>query len=431
MIKVAIYSRYSTDMQSAASVEDQNRICKSRSDSAGWVVTNYYADEAMSGASMMRPGLQRLMVDAREGKFDIVLSEALDRVSRDQADIATIYKQLKFACIDLYTIADGEINEMHIGLKGTMSALFLKDLAAKTRRGLEGRALQGKSAGGKSYAYDVVKTIDDNGVVSTGDRKINEHEAFIVRRIFSDYTKGKSPRKIAFELNKEGIAGPTGKGWGSSTINGNRKRGTGILNNQLYVGIQVWNRSNFLKNPDTGRRISRLNPETKWIVTEVPELRIVDDELWDKVKEYQAELDKKQTFQQKKRPPNLFSYSLECGECGGGMSLVSARRYGCSTSRNKGTCDCRTTISQDVLEEKVLGALRGRLMDPELTKVFCDEYTAHLNRIRMDRNAGLERDRNELAKVKREMEKVLEIIMSGASASFIADKANALGPVPL
>lgn len=426
MIKVAIYARYSTDLQSPTSIDDQIRICRKYAADRGWTVVECYSDQAISGDSLMRPGIQNLLSDSREGKFNYVLSEALDRLSRDLADIATIYKQSKFMCVDLYTIADGEINEMHIGLKGTMNALYLKDLAAKTHRGLQGRALKGKSAGGKSYGYDVIKTITDSGEVCVGERKINELEAFVIQRIFSDYTKGLSPRKIAFALNKEGIVGPTGKAWGSSTINGNRRRGTGILNNQLYVGIQIWNRSKFLKNPDTGKRISRLNPESDWVVVEVPQLRIVEDELWNKVKDYQSELDKKQTFQEKKRPPNLFSYSLECGECGGGMSLVSARRYGCSASRNKGTCDCRTTISQDVLEEKVLGALRGRLMDPELTKVFCDEYTTHLNRIRMDRNAGLERDRNELAKVKREMEKVLEIIMSGASASFIADKANAL-----
>ena len=65
-------------------------------------------------------------------------------------------------------------------------------------------------------------------------------------------------------------------------------------------------------------------------------------------------------------------------------------------------------------------------MDPELTKVFCDEYTAHINRIRMERSAGMERDRKELVKVEREMEKVLEAIMGGVKASFIAEKAEIL-----
>ena len=79
------------------------------------------------------------------------MAEALDRLSRDQEDVAALYKQLSFSGIKLITLAEGEINELHVGLKGTMNALFLKDLAQKTRRGLEGRVRQGKSGGGLCY----------------------------------------------------------------------------------------------------------------------------------------------------------------------------------------------------------------------------------------------------------------------------------------
>ncbi len=68
-----------------------------------------------------------------------MLAEALDRISRDQADVATLYKQLKFAGVTIVTLAEGEISELHVGLKGTMNALFLKGLAMKTHRGLRGR----------------------------------------------------------------------------------------------------------------------------------------------------------------------------------------------------------------------------------------------------------------------------------------------------
>ena len=70
-------------------------------------------------------------------------------------------------------------------------------------------------------------------------------------------------------------SGPSGKGWGPSTIHGNRQRGTGILNNELYVGRLVWNRLRYMKDPETGKRVSRLNPETDWIIQDVPELRII------------------------------------------------------------------------------------------------------------------------------------------------------------
>ena len=100
-----------------------------------------------------------------------------------------------------------------------------------------------------------------------------------VRRIFQDYAKGISPKKIAEALNLEGIPGPQGGAWGTSTIHGNRERGTGILNNELYLGRQIWNRLRYVKDPQTAKRISRLNPETDWVITDVPDLRIIDDAL--------------------------------------------------------------------------------------------------------------------------------------------------------
>src|ERR1700688_331489 len=75
-----------------------------------------------------------------------------------------------------------------------------------------------------------------------------------------------------------------------STIRGHVKRGTGLINNELYVGRLVWNRQRYVKDPSTGRRVSRMNAESEWIVAEVPELRIIDDELWQAVKARQSEI---------------------------------------------------------------------------------------------------------------------------------------------
>jgi DNA invertase Pin-like site-specific DNA recombinase len=134
---------------------------------------------------------------------------------------------------------------VRIGLKGTMGALYLKDLADKTRRGLRGRVEAGKSGGGNSYGYDVVRGFGPDGRPLTGERRINAQEAAIIRRVFEDYAAGVSPRAIAKSLNAEGVPGPSGGTWGPSTIHGNRQRGTGILNNELYIGRLVWNRQRF------------------------------------------------------------------------------------------------------------------------------------------------------------------------------------------
>ena len=167
----------------------------------GWQLIATYTDAAISGASRLRPGYQKLLKDARGGQFDIVVAEALDRLSRDQEDVAGLYKQLGFCGVKLVTLAEGEISELHVGLKGTMNALFLKDLAAKTRRGIEGRVRQGRSGGGLCYGYEVARELGPDGTPIPGGRQINEAEAGIVRRIFREYVAGVSPRRIAFSLN--------------------------------------------------------------------------------------------------------------------------------------------------------------------------------------------------------------------------------------
>ena len=285
-MKVALYARYSSDNQRDASIADQLRVCRAFSERQGWSICEEYTDHAVSGATLLRAGFQALMRDALNRRFDIVLAESLDRYSRDQEDTAGLFKRLTFAGVNIVTLAEGDITHLHIGFKGTMNALFLKDLAEKTHRGLRGRVEDGKSAGGLCYGYRVVKTLN-GATVTTGEREIVSDEARVVERIFREFVAGVSPKQIAKNLNREGIAGPFDGAWSPSTIYGNGKRGTGILNNELYIGRLVWNRLRYVKNPDTGKRVSRLNPEAEWMRKEVPELRIVSDELWASAKQRQ------------------------------------------------------------------------------------------------------------------------------------------------
>ena len=156
-MRIAIYARYSSDQQRATSIDDQIRLCKEKIAREDWRLVQVYRDSAMSGATALRPGYQAMLAGAREAEFDVVVAEALDRLSRDQEDVAALFKRLQFAGIRLVTLGEGEIGPLHIGLKGTMNALFLKDLADKTRRGLRGRVEAGKSGGGNAYGYDVVR----------------------------------------------------------------------------------------------------------------------------------------------------------------------------------------------------------------------------------------------------------------------------------
>ncbi|MFC5373785.1 recombinase family protein [Brevundimonas faecalis] len=428
-MRVALYARYSSDNQSDASIADQLRICRLHAEKQGWLIVEEYTDHAISGASLIRPGIQALIADANRGRFDIVLAEAMDRLSRDQEDIAGVFKRMGYAGVKIITLSEGEVSHLHVGLKGTMNALFLKDLADKTRRGQRGRVELGKSGGGNAYGYDVVKKFDGNGEPVRGDRSINEVQANVVRRIFRDYAAGKSAKRIAVELNKDSIPAPGGGDWGFSTINGNPKRGNGILNNEMYIGKLVWNRQRFIKDPDTGKRQARPNPESEWIIQDVPELRLLDDELWQAVKDRQTATrlnrndDGKATehFRDRRRPKYLFSGLTKCACCGGGYSMISADLVGCATARNKGTCDNRKNIRRDQLEARVLNALRYHLMEPALFKEFCDEFTRETNRLRMESRAAITDAESEIKRIDRDLEMLLNLILKGGAA----DKLNA------
>ena len=206
-MRAVIYARYSSDLQRDASIEDQVRVCRRRIDAEGWSHQRVYSDRGASGASHLRAGYQALLQDARRQQFDVVVAESLDRLSRDQEHVAALYKQLSFHGVLVLTIGEGEISELHVGLKGAMSALYLKDLAQKTRRGLEGRVRQGRSAGGLSYGYRIVRAIGPDGTPTTGEREVDANEAEVVRSIFAAFASGKSPRAIAKDLNDQGVPG--------------------------------------------------------------------------------------------------------------------------------------------------------------------------------------------------------------------------------
>ena len=214
-----------------------------------------------------------------------------------------------------------------------MGELYLKALGEKTRRGLEGRVLSGKSGGGKCYGYDVVSGMDVGGGTVSGERKINVEQAEVVREIFRRFAAGEGPRAIARALNDRRVPGPYGRPWGDTTIRGHAKKGTGVLNNELYRGKLIWGRQRFIKDPSTGKRVSQLNPAGSETASDVPHLRIVDDGLWAAVKERQEKVSRPLTdphltkpLNETHRPRFLLSGLLTCGICGGGYTITAKDR---------------------------------------------------------------------------------------------------------
>jgi hypothetical protein len=275
---------------------------------------------------------------------------------------------------------------------------------------------QGLSGGGNSYGYRVVRRLLADGTAATGEREIEPAEADVVARIFSEYVKGRSARKIAAGLNQDGIPSPRGGDWNASTIHGSRQRRNGILNNELYVGRLVWNRQRFVKDPDTGKRQSRLNPAKEWVVTEVPELQIIDPEIWEKAQELKSRYashagNKRQT---KKR---LLTGLIKCGCCGGNMTIARKDRYYCAARREKGTCDAAFGIATADVEIRVLAGLRDILVgNDNLVDEFTRELKAELQRLKKERQSGQPNLTKELADVERGIGRLISFITSGDGA---------------
>lgn len=420
--RIAIYARYSSDMQSDRSIDDQVRLCREETDRRGGTIVETYCDYAISGSHLnSRPAMLQMLTDAAEGRFDMVLAEALDRISRDQADAATIRKRLDYAGVKLVTVSEGTIGAMEIGLKGTMNQIFLEELGRKTRRGLVGVVEEGRAVSKPAFGYKPVRKLGADGEPIRGLRIIDPAEAAVVVRIFKEYAAGKAPIDIARGLNRDGIRGPSGKGWAVTAIAGSRKKGLGILNNELYIGQIIWNRQTWRKDPETGKRRSRMNPESEWRRQEAPDLAIVDQALWNQVKAVQDGAARQQGGYSK-RVKYLLSGLMFCGCCDGPIIAVSGDYVGCSNNRNKGTCSNNRLMKRPQIESRVLAGLKSRLMEPERIKVFVRAYHAERERLaRSEQNRG-DQLRHDLAKLERAIDRYVDAIGDGTDTPAIRAK---------
>ena len=170
------------------------------------------------------------------------------------------------------------------------------------------------------------------------------------------------------------------------------------------------------------------------MVQDVPDLRIVDQNLWDAVRKRQAQLalepgtlpGDNRILNERRRPKHLFTGLVKCGCCGGGCSMISKDMLGCTNARTKGTCDNRLNIRRDTLEQSVLNGLDKHLMEPELYKEFCDEFTREVNKARMEARASLDSSSAEIKRIDRELDMLLDLILKGGAADRINAKMVAL-----
>lgn len=405
-MRALLYARYSTTLQSSLSIDDQLRVCGELAERHGWSIAGEHCDRAISGAVRERPGLNALLESLGRGDGDVIVAESLDRISRDQEDIAAIFKRVRYVGARIWTVSEGEVGELHVGLRGTMAAMVRKDTADKVKRGLTGRALAGMNPGGMAYGYRKIPKFDERGEPIRGLREIHPEQADVIRRIFDDYIAGVSVKTITAKLNRSGVPSPTGGTWRFSTIHGDAKRKNGILHNELYRGRLVYNRTRRVYHPVTRRRETRVNPPEQWTIVDSPELRIVSEEQWlaaERIRESYSPNRKAP----KKRPKRLLSGKAICATCGGTWIVVGNERWGCGRHHDGRGCSNGRTIKSAPFERRVLAGLEERMLDPDAVAIYVEEY----RRAWAQKAAEERKERSRLERRKADAEKRLERLL--------------------
>lgn len=262
-MKAATYARYSTENQSDASIEDQQRECARIALSQNLTVVATFADHGISGGTTERAGYQAMLAAARRGEFEVLVAEDISRIWRNMAEQAPRLAELADLGVavithDLDTRADS--GELLGAVQGAMNSLYRKEISRRTRRGLEGRALAGQSTGGICYGY--------RGTA------IDHRAAEVVRRIFAARVEGASCATIARQLNAAGTPAPRGGRWNPSTIHA-------LLANRRYAGAVVYGTMTCHRSAVDSRHQRRLvRPGGPLVARQDEDRRIISEELW-------------------------------------------------------------------------------------------------------------------------------------------------------
>jgi len=440
-LRCAGYARYSTDKQNPVSVEDQLRKCGEFAERQGWTMLeeHTYADRGVSGATDDRSGLRSLLRTATSPScpFEVILIDDTSRLSRRMVDSLHIFEQLEFAGIRLVFVSQGidtssEQAEVLLATHGIVDSLYIRELAKKVHRGVEGRALKGLHTGGRCFGYRSVPIEDPTKrdaygrPVVVGVRlEIEPNQARVVRRIFEEYPAGASVKTIARRLNQDGVPSPAPyrgqrhPSWAPSAI-------SVILHNDRYRGVVIWNKTRKVRDPRTGRRLQRTRPKSEWKIMQAPHLRIVSDELWHRVQDRLLTLQVnfgtktgKGLCTRSYPAPYLFSGFLKCGLCGSNLVLVSGRgqadwaKYGCPLHHNRGICSNALLLRRKKLEEEILGGLQREVLREDVAAYALREFERQLRARLQDSSEEVGAIRKRQEKLKDEVANLACVIAEG------------------
>ncbi|UPK27984.1 recombinase family protein [Bradyrhizobium sp. 195] len=398
-----LYARYSSDMQKATSIDGQLLLCRKVALRNDLDVIGEFVDAAKSGLTEgARDGYQRLLHGVRNQEFDVVVVEHFDRLSRDPATIQRLKQVFEFNGVELMDQKGVYATATDISIASLYNTIYKPQLAEKVRRGHDNAVANGRIPGSYAYGYRPRPG-------APGERVIDENEAKIVLRIFTEYAAGRSTRTIAADLTREGVPSPGATRhknkadrttWNHQCITGGR-HGRGIIGNDLYIGEIHWNVRSTILNPETQKKQKRRNPEERHIIVKKPELRIVPQVLWNRAQEVRSARAVSMfgpTGKPRRRaviPRNNehpLAGVLRCGVCNGHMRIAQSSRNGapraaCASAHQRGTCEHTRSFDMDVLLEDASDKIQLKLLSP---KAIEEAMCAWKEERKNDRNKGSE-----------------------------------------
>jgi len=363
MRNAATYSRFSTDRQTESSITDQQRACTEYAERHGLTIVEHHVDEGISGAAVgNRPALAALERAVLDRRVEVVLVADLSRLSRSQSDLPRIIERWRFRGVRTVGVLDGfdstsRSARMQAGLSGLMSDELRAGIRDRVHLALESRAKRAEPTGSRLYGF-------------TSKREPIDAEVAVVREIFARIAGGETYAAVCASLNVRGVPSPGAKWARTSRRTDGRWLSTTLhelLTNEGYVGRLIWNRSQWVKDPDTGKRQRRERPRAEWVVHERPELAVVDRATWDRVAARLAARSGT-AGKGKARPKYLLSGLLECAACGGAFTVAGSRggTYYCARHRTApDLCGVALGARREPTERLVLPTLYGALLSDE------------------------------------------------------------------
>ena len=349
--RIGAYIRVSTERQvEGYSVDGQITQIEQFCQFNGYDLVDIYADRGISGKSMNRPALQRMLQDAKNGKLDCVIVYKINRLARNTSNLLTIVEELHRQNVEFFSLSErmevkNSTGKLLLNILASFSEFERNTILENIYTGQHQRALEGYYQGNLPLGYN---NIPDN----KKELMINQHEANIVKYIFESYSKGHGYRKIANALNHKGYVTKKGNPFSISAV-------TYILSNPFYIG-----KIQFAKYKDwNDKRRKGLND--KPVIAEGKHTPIISQDLWDKVQARKKQVSKKPQVHGK--GTNLLTGIIVCEKCGAAYAASNTtntlkdgtkkriRYYSCSNFRNKGSKVCSAnSVRADVIEKYVM-----------------------------------------------------------------------------